>query len=117
MSRTDIPIPHSTAVTEERVTQEFKNFLADIEQLLNSARLLTGDSATLARRRIEDKVAQAKVRLEAVRGMAAERFEGHGHGARPWWTSPGVRTAAVVAAAALILATAVAVARARSDTA
>lgn len=109
MSRADIS--PSTVVTEERVAQEFKNFLSDIEQLLNSARLLTGDSATLARRRIEDKVAQAKVRLEAVRGMAAERFEDHAHDARPWWTRSGAQVAIGVVAAALVVTAAVAATR------
>jgi ElaB/YqjD/DUF883 family membrane-anchored ribosome-binding protein len=109
MHRADI-LPLAV-VTEERVTQEFKNFLSDIEQLLNSARLLTGDSATLARRRIEDKVAQAKVRLEAVRGMAAERFDEHARGAQPWWARPGVRGALAVAATAAIVITVIAVAR------
>ncbi len=115
MPHTDIS--PSTAAAEQRVTQEFKHFLSDLEQLLSSARQLTGDSATLARRRIEDKVAQAKVRLEAMRGMAAERFDDRGGTTRPWWAHPGVRVAALVLTATLIVAAVAAAGRDRSDTA
>jgi ElaB/YqjD/DUF883 family membrane-anchored ribosome-binding protein len=93
---------HSTSVAEQRVTQEFNRFLADIEQLMNSARQLTGDSAALVRQRIEDKVAQARVRLEAMRGMAAQRFdEGPG---RPWWKSRSVQIVGVAALAGALVA-------------
>lgn len=60
---------------EQRVAHDFGRFIADVEQLLNSAKQLTGDSADLARTKLEEKVAQAKVTLDAVRGRAAEQAD------------------------------------------
>jgi len=60
------------ATEEHRLTQEYSRFLVEVEQLLNSARELTGDSAALIRRKLEDRVAQAKVRLELARLKSAE---------------------------------------------
>ena len=95
---------HSTSVAEQRVTQEFNRFLADIDQLMNSARQLTGDSAALVRQRIEDKVAQARVRLEAMRGIAAQRFDEETRPGRPWWTSRSVQIAGVAALVGAVVA-------------
>ncbi|HEY9379945.1 MAG TPA: DUF883 family protein [Burkholderiales bacterium] len=95
---------HSTSVSEQRVTQEFNRFLADIDQLMNSARQLTGDSAALVRQRIEDKVAQARVRLEAMRGMAAQRYDDEQRPERPWWTSRSVQIAGVAALVGAVVA-------------
>jgi len=90
------------ASNDQRVTQEFHRFLADIDQLMNSARQLTGDSAAVVRRRLEDKVAQAKVRLEAMRGSAAEAYPHD----RPWWQHRTVQIAGVAAIAGALIATA-----------
>ena len=89
---------------EQRVTQEFNRFLAEVDQLLNSARQLTGDSAALVRQRLEDRVAQAKVRLEAARGTAAERFDRR----RPkWWRNRTVQIAGAAALAGALIASAI----------
>lgn len=93
-----------TNATEQRVTQEFNRFLADIDQLMSSARQLTGDSAALVRQRIEDKVAQAKVRLEAMRGMAAEQYDDEQRPQPAWWTNRSVRIAAAAALAGALFA-------------
>lgn len=82
--------PRTPLTPEQRVTQEFGRFITDIDQLLHSARQLSGDSASLVRQRLEDKVAQARVRLEAARGMAASvqpvtEFQ------RPWWRNRSVQ--------------------------
>jgi ElaB/YqjD/DUF883 family membrane-anchored ribosome-binding protein len=60
--------------TELRVAQDYRRFLGEAEQLLNSAKHLSGDSAALLRQRLEDRVAQAKVGLENLRHAAAERY-------------------------------------------
>lgn len=97
----------TTNATEQRVTREFNRFLADIDQLLNSARQLTGDSATLVRKRLEDKVAQAKVRLEAVRGSAAERLESSPSRRKPLWMNRSVQIAGAAALAGALIASVV----------
>lgn len=96
-------LSRAVASTEQRVTQEFNRFLADIDQFLNSTRQLTGDSAALVRRRLEDRVAQAKVRLEAVRGVAAESFPRR----KPWWMNRSVQIAGVAAIAGALIASVV----------
>jgi ElaB/YqjD/DUF883 family membrane-anchored ribosome-binding protein len=95
---------HATNVSEQRVTQEFNRFLADIDQLMNSARQLTGDSATLVRHRIEDKVAQARVRLEAMRSVAAKQSDGEQQSQRPWWMNRSVQIVGVAALAGALVA-------------
>ena len=95
---------HATNVSEQRVTQEFNRFLADIDQLMNSARQLTGDSATLVRQRIEDKVAQARVRLEAMRSVAAKQSDGEQQSQRPWWMNHSVQIVGVAALAGALVA-------------
>src|SRR5690606_3748968 len=98
MPNRDLQIP-----TEQSVTQEFNRFLADVEQLLNSARQLTGDSAALARKRLEDKVAQAKVRLEAMRSTAAERGDWYAQRTKPWWANRSVRIVGLAALAGALI--------------
>lgn len=93
-----------TNATEQRVTQEFNRFLADIDQLMSSARQLTGDSAALVRQRIEDKVAQAKVRLEAMRGMAAEQYDEEPRPRPVWRANRSVQIAAAAALAGALFA-------------
>lgn len=56
---------------EARVAQDYQRFLNEAEHLLHSASQLTGDSALLMRRKLEDRVAQAKVGLEGLRSAAA----------------------------------------------
>ena len=97
---------------EQRVTQEFNRFLAEVDQLLNSARQLTGDSAALVRQRLEDKVAQAKVRLEAARGTAAERFDRRGRAGSQWWRNRTVQIAGAAALAGALIASAIIVRKA-----
>jgi len=98
MPNRDLQIP-----TEQSVTQEFNRFLADVEQLLNSARQLTGDSAALARKRLEDKVAQAKVRLEAMRSTAAERGDWYAQRTKPGWANRSVRIVGLAALAGALI--------------
>lgn len=85
---------------EMRVAQDYHRFLAEAEQLLHSARQLTGDSAALAQQRLADRVSQAKVRLEAARSNAAQRL----HQAVPQTAT----TKALIAAGLLITGAALA---------
>jgi ElaB/YqjD/DUF883 family membrane-anchored ribosome-binding protein len=60
---------------EMRVAQDYRRFLSEAEQLLQSAKQLSGDSANLMRQKLEARVAQAKVSLEAARSTAAQRYQ------------------------------------------
>ena len=75
---------------EMRVAQDYRRFLGEAEQLLQSARQLSGDSAVLMRQRLEDRVAQAKVSLESMRSTTAQRYRttrngGGSHHAKLLW--------------------------------
>ncbi|HKO87726.1 MAG TPA: hypothetical protein VJU83_04320 [Burkholderiales bacterium] len=61
---------------EMQVAQDYRRFLGEAEQLLHSARQLSGDSAALVQQRLADRVSQAKIRLEAARSHAAQRLHG-----------------------------------------
>ena len=69
MHRTDAEIE-----AEMRVAQDYRRFLGEAEQLLQSARQLSGDSAALMQQRLQDRVAQAKVSLENLRSATAQRY-------------------------------------------
>lgn len=88
---------------ENTVSQDYSRFLADAEQLLNSARQLGGDSATLARQKLEDRVAQARIRLEAARSAAAERAEHALESTRDWVSERPLQVAVAALGIAVLL--------------
>jgi ElaB/YqjD/DUF883 family membrane-anchored ribosome-binding protein len=57
----------------EQLTRDFRTFVADCETLLKNATALSGAGATVARAQLSDKMAAAKVKLDAVRSNANDR--------------------------------------------
>jgi len=55
----------------DRLARDFQGFVADVEGLLRNAQQLSGEGVSLARAKLEEKVAQAKVKLDAARTAAA----------------------------------------------
>jgi ElaB/YqjD/DUF883 family membrane-anchored ribosome-binding protein len=88
---------------EDTVSQDYSRFLTDAEQLLNSARQLSGDSAALARQKLEDRVAQAKIRLESARSAAAEQAEYALQSTRDWVTERPLQVAVAALGIAVLL--------------
>jgi ElaB/YqjD/DUF883 family membrane-anchored ribosome-binding protein len=57
----------------EQLTRDFRTFVTDCEMLLKNATTLSGAGATVARAQLSDKMAAAKVKLDAVRVTATDR--------------------------------------------
>jgi ElaB/YqjD/DUF883 family membrane-anchored ribosome-binding protein len=57
----------------EQLTRDFRTFVADCETLLKNATKLSGAGATVARAQLSDRMAAAKVKLDAMRMNAGDR--------------------------------------------
>jgi|SwirhisoilCB2_FD_contig_71_1566052_length_738_multi_2_in_0_out_0_2 ElaB/YqjD/DUF883 family membrane-anchored ribosome-binding protein len=57
----------------EQLTRDFRTFVADCETLLKNATTLSGAGATVARAQLSDRMATAKVKLDAMRMNAGDR--------------------------------------------
>jgi ElaB/YqjD/DUF883 family membrane-anchored ribosome-binding protein len=57
----------------EQLTRDFRTFVTDCETLLKNATALSGAGATVARAQLSEKMAAAKVKLDAVRSTANDR--------------------------------------------
>ena len=57
----------------EQLTRDFRTFVADCETLLKNATALSGTGATVARAQLSERMAAAKVKLDAVRSNANDR--------------------------------------------
>lgn len=55
----------------DRLARDFQGFVTDVEGLLRNAQHLSGEGVSLARAKLEEKVAQAKVKLDGARAAAA----------------------------------------------
>ena len=57
----------------DQLTRDFRTFVSDCETLLKNATALSGAGATVARAQLSEKMAAAKVKLDAVRTTANDR--------------------------------------------
>ena len=57
----------------EQLTRDFRTFVTDCETLLKNATTLSGAGATVARAQLSDRMATAKVKLDAMRMNAGDR--------------------------------------------
>ena len=57
----------------EQLTRDFRTFVADCETLLKNATMLSGSGATVARAQLSDKLAAAKIKVDAMRMTAGDR--------------------------------------------
>jgi len=57
----------------EQLTRDFRVFVADCETLLKNATTLSSAGATVARAQLSDKMAAAKIKLDAMRMTAGDR--------------------------------------------
>jgi ElaB/YqjD/DUF883 family membrane-anchored ribosome-binding protein len=60
-------------VLPSRVSREFHNFVADVEDLIADATSLTGDDLARAKARIGERIAAAKVSIEEFGGVIVHR--------------------------------------------
>ena len=57
----------------EQLTRDFRAFVADCERLLKNATTLSSAGANVARAQLSDKMATAKIKLDAMRMTAGDR--------------------------------------------
>ena len=57
----------------ENLTRDFRTFVADCEMLLKNATALSGSGAAVARAQLSDKMAAAKIKMDAMRMTAGDR--------------------------------------------
>jgi len=57
----------------ERLTRDFRAFLADCETLLRNAQTLSGEGAAVARTEFTRKLADARVRLDSMKTSANQQ--------------------------------------------
>jgi ElaB/YqjD/DUF883 family membrane-anchored ribosome-binding protein len=57
----------------EQLTRDFRTFVADCETLLKNATTLSGAGANVARAQLSDRMAAAKIKLDAMRMTATDR--------------------------------------------
>jgi ElaB/YqjD/DUF883 family membrane-anchored ribosome-binding protein len=62
-----------SSVSDSTDARDFRTFVADCETLLKNATALSGAGATVARAQLSEKMAAAKVKLDAVRSTANDR--------------------------------------------
>lgn len=59
--------------TRDKLINDFKTVVADTEELLKATASAAGEQATVARSRVRESLAEAKVRLAAAEDVAIER--------------------------------------------
>jgi ElaB protein len=57
----------------EQLTRDFRTFVTDCEMLLKNATTLSGSGAAVARAQLSDKLAAAKIKVDAMRMTAGDR--------------------------------------------
>jgi len=60
---------------QKQMSQDFEKFIGDVEQAVSSAKSLPGDAAALARATLEDKIADAKSRLNTALRSVEQQTE------------------------------------------
>jgi len=72
----------------DQLASDFQAFVGDVEQVLRSASQLPGDSLSVARSRLEEKVAQARTQL--ANGLSDARDSSEAYLRERPWTMVGV---------------------------
>ena len=67
------PMPKPMSPDLEQLTRDFRTFVADCETLLKNATTLSGSGAAVARAQLSEKMAAAKIKLDAMRMTATDR--------------------------------------------
>jgi ElaB protein len=57
----------------EQLTRDFRTFVTDCEMLLKNATTLSGSGAAVARAQLSEKMAAAKIKVDAMRMTASDR--------------------------------------------
>jgi ElaB/YqjD/DUF883 family membrane-anchored ribosome-binding protein len=74
------PVPPGMSPEMDRLSSDFRQFIADCEALLKNAQTLSNEGAAVARAELGRRMADARVKLAELRSAAAERAA-HARGA------------------------------------
>jgi len=66
-------MPKPVSADMERLTQDFRRFIADCETLFRNATTLSGAGAQVARAQLSEGMAAAKLKFDAIRMSATDR--------------------------------------------
>jgi ElaB/YqjD/DUF883 family membrane-anchored ribosome-binding protein len=66
-------MPKAAAADLEQLTRDFRTFVSDCETLLKNATTLSGEGAAVARAQLSEKMAAAKIKVDAMRMTASDR--------------------------------------------
>jgi ElaB/YqjD/DUF883 family membrane-anchored ribosome-binding protein len=66
-------MPKPVSPDMERLTQDFRTFIADCETLFHNATTLSGAGAQIARAQLSEGMAAAKLKFDAIRMTATDR--------------------------------------------
>lgn len=70
---------HTVKEIAKDISCEFKNFLKDVEDLVNQTSVLTGEDLSLAKEKLSARIGVAKERLENVGSAMGERARSAAH--------------------------------------
>ena len=68
-------MPKPVSPDIERLTHDFRTFIADCETLFRNATTLSGAGAAVARAQLSEGMAAAKIKFDAMRMTAADRMQ------------------------------------------
>src|SRR5438034_4520812 len=74
------PVPPAMSPDMERLSSDFRQFIADCEALLKNAQTLSNEGAAVARAELGRRMTDARVKLGELRSVAGERAT-HARGA------------------------------------
>jgi len=66
-------MPKPVSPDLDRLTRDFRTFIADCETLFRNATTLSGSGAAVARTQLSEGMAAAKIKFDAMRMTAADR--------------------------------------------
>ena len=67
------PVPPGMSPDLDRLTRDFRQFIADFEALLKNAQTLSNEGAAVARAELTRKLGDARVKFGALKEAAGER--------------------------------------------
>jgi ElaB/YqjD/DUF883 family membrane-anchored ribosome-binding protein len=98
------PVPATPSPELERLTRDFRAFLADCEALFRNAQSLTGEGSTVLRSELARKIADARVKLDTVRASAGEQVAAARSATEDYVRREPVKALALAAGAGVLVA-------------
>ena len=98
------PVPTTASPELDRLARDFRAFVADCEALFRNAQSLTGEGSAVLRAELARKIADARVKLDAVRTTATEQVAAARNATEDYVRREPVKALAIAAAAGVLVA-------------